>query len=1047
MNYLTSLLCVFISCFSLSAQQATVKESGRKMGTYGFDDPDPVPNPENLYYPYFRYDGFTDTKTDRIWKTVTLENRYIRVTLFPEIGGKIWGAVDKTSGKEFIYNNHVVKFRDIAMRGPWVSGGIEYNFGIIGHAPTSATPVDYTTRQKADGSVSCYLSAIDLITRTRWTVEVNVPADKACFTTHTTWYNSSPVEQPYYQWMNAGYKANGNVQFCYPGNRYIGHGGDVHAFPKDEQGRDLSWYKNNAFGSSKSYHVLGYYNDFYGAYWHDDDFGSVHHAAYNDKLGMKIFLWSQARDGAIWEDLLTDTDGQYVELQSGRLYNQPATNSARTPFKHPAFQTGATDEWTEYWYPVKGTKGMVKGSRIGALNVLRDKDSLHLYFSPTENISDTLRLYTSGKEIGALPLQAEALQPWHRVFPLDDALATGKLKVTVGDTRLVYSEEEKDNRLNRPTQLPDDFDWNSVYGLYTRGEQALNQKLFDQAETDLKAALEKDSYFAPALVRLASLYYRTGRYDESLGLCRRALSLHAYAGEANYLYGLCQTQLGNETDAKDGFSVAAYDPAFRTAAYSQLAAASMREKDWEKAIRYAEKSLQTQTTHLDALQMLLVCYRRTGETGKARDLQKQLAASYPLDHRIRYEEYRSNPTVETRTRFSSLIRNELPAETYLEVAEWYRSVGCTDEAIELLSFAPAHPIACYQKAWLLSQTGRTTEAAQILEQTEKLSPFLIFPFRPEHIEALAWASSRTDSWKPVYYQAMILHACRNKTKALELLQSRQDADYAPFYLYRASLETGAARLDDLKKAETFGNDWRTGMALIKYYAGQEDWEEANRTASRYYRLFPDQYMIGLQYARTLCETNRYAACISLLKKIHVLPNEGAYAGRQVYRNAHLFEAMRYLKAGKNAKALQAIAESKIWRENLGVGKPYEDRIDYRVENFLEAQASGNSPETESLREQIAAHPRNARYFESADLLTVTALRQTGKQAEADRRVAEWKKRYAANPVAAWCIAIYEGDTARATDLLKKRHVQDETTPWESTRIDSDFDLIVRLFTE
>ena len=66
----------------------------------------------------------------------------------------------------------MVKFRDIAMRGPWTSGGIEFNFGIIGHAPTTSTTVDYLTKKKSDGSVSCYISSFDIITRTFWTVEV-----------------------------------------------------------------------------------------------------------------------------------------------------------------------------------------------------------------------------------------------------------------------------------------------------------------------------------------------------------------------------------------------------------------------------------------------------------------------------------------------------------------------------------------------------------------------------------------------------------------------------------------------------------------------------------------------------------------------------------------------------------------------------------------------------------------------------------------------------------------------------------------------------------
>lgn len=191
------LLVAIIMLQPLSAQQqAVVTETLQTVKTYPFSDPDPVADPSDLFYPYFRFDGFSAKGIDKEWKVVTLENDYIRLTLFPEIGGKIWGAVDKTSGKEFIYNNHVVKFRDIAMRGPWTSGGIEFNFGIIGHAPTSSTPVDYLTQQKNDGSVSCYVSSYDLVTRTFWTVEVNLPKDKAYFTTTTTWHNGSSIAEP-----------------------------------------------------------------------------------------------------------------------------------------------------------------------------------------------------------------------------------------------------------------------------------------------------------------------------------------------------------------------------------------------------------------------------------------------------------------------------------------------------------------------------------------------------------------------------------------------------------------------------------------------------------------------------------------------------------------------------------------------------------------------------------------------------------------------------------------------------------------------------------
>ena len=95
---------------SLYAQheRASVTEMVQNMKTYPFSDPDPVANPSDIFYPYFRFDGFSEKSIDKEWKVVLLENDYICLTLFPEIGGKIWGAFDKVSKKEFIYNNHVV---------------------------------------------------------------------------------------------------------------------------------------------------------------------------------------------------------------------------------------------------------------------------------------------------------------------------------------------------------------------------------------------------------------------------------------------------------------------------------------------------------------------------------------------------------------------------------------------------------------------------------------------------------------------------------------------------------------------------------------------------------------------------------------------------------------------------------------------------------------------------------------------------------------------------------------------------------------------------
>ena len=98
-------------------------------------------------YPYHSFEGYAATSEPREWKVVRMENDLIEVFVLPEVGGKVWGAVVKETGHEFIYRNEVMKFRDIALRGPWTSGGLEFNFGVIGHTPATATPVDYLVRR------------------------------------------------------------------------------------------------------------------------------------------------------------------------------------------------------------------------------------------------------------------------------------------------------------------------------------------------------------------------------------------------------------------------------------------------------------------------------------------------------------------------------------------------------------------------------------------------------------------------------------------------------------------------------------------------------------------------------------------------------------------------------------------------------------------------------------------------------------------------------------------------------------------------------------
>lgn len=1043
MKRLLFLLC-WLAGVSAMAQQATVREISQSIKTYPFGDPNPIAEPSRSIYPYFRFDGFSAKGVDQEWKVVELENPFIKVTLLPQVGGKIWGAIDKTTNREFVYQNSVMKFRDIAMRGPWTSGGIEFNFGIIGHVPTTSTPVDYLTRQKDDGSVSCYISSYEWVTHTWWTVEVNVPADKAYFTTHTIWHNSSDLDQPYYQWMNAGYQAAGNAEFTYPGTNYIGHGGELRSFPIDEQGHKIGWYEANNFGGSASYHVLGKYNDFYGVYWHDNGFGSIHYADYSDKLGMKIFLWGMARSGAIWEDLLTDTDGQYIELQSGRMFNQPSATSGYTPYKHTSFAPQATDEWTEYWFPVENIGGVLKANNFGALNVKREGNQLKVSFSPLQKLNTEMALYDGKTLIGKYPLQTEVLKVWEKTIPMTGSLQNeGTLKVVIGDQDLVYSENPADNILQRPKKSPADFDWNSAHGLFIKGDQLLNQKMYVEAERSLKACLEKEPYFLSALTSLASLYYHEGKFTEALDLCKKALAVHTYDGKANYLYGLCNQVLGHQIDAMDGFSIASRTMDIRSAAYDKLAEMYVAAQNLNKAASFAKSALEYNVHNLSAKHLLMVIGRLNNKSEKS--LIEQVMKEAPLYHPVRYEAYKAGMI--SKDSFTEAIRNELLQEVYIEMADIYERIGCVQDAMDILAMVDNYPIANYKRAYLMDKQGNAQGAKALLEKANSQSPALVFPHRATTLKALEYAEKNTQSWKPTYYQALVYWANQQSDKALELMEACKDVDYGPFYLSRATLKKGDAKLADLKKAESLDKSWRNGFALINHYIDTKQWKEADAVGKKYMKWYPESYVIGLKHARVLSELGQDDKSLKLLNGLMVLPNEGASAGRVVYRTAHLNRAVKFLNENKVAAAKKEIEASTVWPENLGVGKPFDHLIDTRIEDYLEAEAYSRLGDKEKAAEyyrKVADYRVEGSYFRAANLLNALSLKALGQQQEADEMVKGWGKNER-DLIAQCCIAVYQGDKQKVATLMDNYRTPVENAPWETSRRDNDFELLMNLF--
>ncbi|HUX96989.1 MAG TPA: DUF5107 domain-containing protein [Bacteroidales bacterium] len=920
-----TLLCISYAGFSQTGM-ATVKEYTKVYTTYPYSDPNPVPLLTSLY-PYFRYDGFTDKPVEKEWKVVELENDYIKVLVFPEVGGKVWTAIEKSTGQPFIYYNHAVKFRDIAMRGPYTSGGLELNYGIIGHTPNCATPVDYIIQNNNDGSVSCIVGVLDLLTRSNWRLEIRLPGDKAYFITRTFWYNSTPVSQPYYHWLNGGYKSAGNLEFIFPGTHYIGHGGENASWPVNEKnGKKISFYEENNFGGYKSYHVFGKYAGFAGAYWHDDKFGVVRYGNYDDKAGKKIWIWGLSRQGMIWEKLLTDTDGQYVEMQSGRLFNQNSRGSLYTPFKYMGFAPYATDIWTEYFYPVLNTRGYVEANEYGALNLKAEGGFLKVYFSPAQHIDEQLEIKEGDKVIYSRKITLEPLKTF-----ADSIMFNGNdknLVVTVGRNKLAYSSDPGFRVIKRPVEAPNDFDWNSSYGLYVEGREAMDQKMYPRAEEKLKAAYEIDHNHIPTLLRLAELMLRNLQYDKALEYATRALSIDTHDGESNYYYGLVNDRLGNITDARDGYSLATLSSDYRSAAYTGLGRSYLKEKDYERALGYTERAVDYNRFNIEALQMQAVIYRKLSDKSKAEKVKETLLAFDPINHFVRFEKYISDNTEQSKNEFLSMIRNELPYETLMELAVWYFNAGCTEEMLKVLSLSPENPEREYWKSYL----------ENIRIDFSSIKPDYSFPFRWETAMVIESLMKNEDNWLLRFHLALIYRDRNRIEESITLLNScGEKPDYPPFYVTRAEMLKGKDDIlceKDLKKALSLDKHWRYHQYLANYYINHGLYEKALEITGPFYKAHPDDFRMGTIHARALLLSKRYKEADALLTRLNIIPVEGATGGREMYREAKLMQAALLMQKKKYSGALKFIGEADLWPENLGVGKPYDEDIDMRLENWM-----------------------------------------------------------------------------------------------------------------
>ncbi len=974
----TAILCVVLTAASCapSGPRARISEEERVLDTYPFSDPNPVPvlATDRRLYPYHTFEGYAATPEPREWKVVRMENDLIEVFVLPEVGGKVWGAVVKATGHEFIYRNEVMKFRDIALRGPWTSGGIEFNFGVIGHTPATATPVDYDLRENADGSVSAIVGAMDLPSRTPWRVEIRLPPDRAAFETRVLWHNPTPLEQPYYNWMTAAAFAQDDLELFVPGNAYLEHSGRVRPWPADEDGRFLPLYRNNAFGGSKSYHVVGALNDFFGGYYHDDGYGWGHWAPHEEMPGRKMWLWALSREGGIWEDLLTDTDGQYVEFQAGRLHVQYQPGADRNPISQAGFEPLSASRWTEVWFPLEGTGGLTDASPHGAMHVEQEDGRLRVVVQAFGTSADTVKAWSGGEQVAARAVALEPLQP---VVVEVDVAPDSPWRVSLPGLGLEGCSNpgeaglggicglDGDRVVSRPFATNAEA-WNALPEtdrVVFEARELARGRRYPEARALYDRALAAEPWNREALLGLGALALRSARYEEGLVHARRALQLDTYDPEANFLAGNLYRALGRRADAYDSFGWAARSVAFRAAARVRLAELALEGGDLAEARRHAALALEHDQASIPAREVLAIASRLAGDGIGAARVLAELLEFDPLNHFFLAERYlaaRDDRYGESAdgaaARLAASMRSEYPGQTLLELAVGYANRGLPDDAAHLLALADevgGGPVPAAWRAFLADAAGMLSGG---------IDPAFAFPYRPETLPVLRWAAAEDPHWGWRYLLGLNLWALDRDAEAADVLAALGDEpDYGPVYAARAHLAEimGGDPGPDFRRAVAVDPGSRLlHVALVRHLQEAGQWAEALETSGRGRELFPGDFNLDLLHVRALLQAGDHGEAIRILADTHVLPSENARESHRLYELAHVGAALDELDGGDRAAARGHLERALEWPESLGQGRPFDP--DERLVRLLLGVVGGGAdggPDPEPVSAEAVASLR------------------------------------------------------------------------------------------
>lgn len=755
-----------------------VRVEDKVIPTYAAGEPDKNPmflenrvyqGSSGVIYPHPIVESVSDDKTDKTYTAIFLENKYLEIMLLPELGGRVQMARDKTNGFHFVYYNRVIKPALVGLTGPWISGGIEFNWPQH-HRPSTFQPVDYRIDEHADGSVTVWFSEIERMFRGKGMVGFTLYPERAYLELDVQLYNRSPVPQTFLWWANPAVHVNDDYQSVFPPDvrAVMDHGKrDSSDFPVATgsyykydyaPGTDISRYKNIPVPTSYMAYHSDY--DFLGSYDHGRGAGMMHVANHHLVPGKKQWTWGNGDFGRAWDRQLTDEDGPYIELMCGAFTDNQPDFSWLQPGEEKRFQ--------QVFMPYKDIGPAKNASKDALINLDVDDGlaTIGVYLTSARTVTIELRagdVVLLQREMTLSPERGH-----NETIALPAATAPQELSLSViaeGDTLVSYSPE-RDERADIPAPAsaakpPCEIESNDE--LFLNG---LHLEQYRHAtcrpEPYYLEALRRDPLDSRCNNALGRLLLRRGKFSEAESYFRGAVESltrrnpNPYDGEAHYNLGLSLKFQGRFEEAVDAFYKSVWNAAWASAAYFELARLACRRQHYTDAIDLAELALDYNRRHHQARHLTIALLRRD----EAEDYALRHAVYHltldRLDLGAAYELYLLTGDSEYRELMGGRAQN------YIELALDYAHAGLFDEAIELLNEAPVDdPVALYYMGWCYEQYGDEAMALLSFQMAAQSSPDYCFPNRIECVAALETAMRlNPDDARAPYYLGNFWYARR-----------------------------------------------------------------------------------------------------------------------------------------------------------------------------------------------------------------------------------------------------------------------------------------------